>query len=55
MKKIEYVDGRSFDFGGVIIEFLLVVLYGSEGSKFGFVVMVFIDDGFKRVIYVSDI
>ncbi|EHR79467.1 hypothetical protein OCC_08255 [Thermococcus litoralis DSM 5473] len=54
-KKIEYADGRSFDLGGVTIEFSPAVPHGSEGSKLGFVVMVLIDDGSKRVIHASDI
>lgn len=54
-RKIEYADGRSFDLGGVTLEFSPAVPHGSEGSKLGFVVMVLIDDGSKRVIHASDI
>ncbi|MDI3475242.1 MAG: uncharacterized protein PWQ79_554 [Thermococcaceae archaeon] len=54
-KKIEYADGRSFDLGGVTLEFSPAVPHGSEGSKLGFVVMVLIDDGRERVIHASDI
>jgi predicted metallo-beta-lactamase superfamily hydrolase len=54
-KKIEYADGKSFDLGGVRLEFSPAVPHGSEGSKLGFVVMVIIDDGSKRVIHASDI
>ncbi|ASJ07783.1 hypothetical protein A3L11_00475 [Thermococcus siculi] len=54
-KKIEYADGRTFDLGGVKIEFSPAVPHGSEGSKLGFVVMVLIDDGSRRVIHASDI
>ena len=54
-KKIEYADGKFFDFGDFIIEFSPAVPHGSEGSKLGFVVMVMIDDGEKRVVHASDI
>ncbi|ASJ01238.1 MBL fold metallo-hydrolase [Thermococcus gorgonarius] len=54
-KKIEFADGRAFDLGGVKLEFSPAVPHGSEGSKLGFVVMVLIDDGSKRVIHASDI
>jgi predicted metallo-beta-lactamase superfamily hydrolase len=54
-KKIEFADGRSFDLGGVTLEFSPAVPHGSEGSKLGFVVMALIDDGSKRVIHASDI
>ncbi|WP_175059351.1 MBL fold metallo-hydrolase [Thermococcus sp. 2319x1] len=54
-KKIEYSDGKFFDFGDFIIEFSPAVPHGSEGSKLGFVVMVMVDDGRKRVIHASDI
>ncbi|ASJ03676.1 hypothetical protein A3L09_00335 [Thermococcus profundus] len=54
-KKIEYADGRSFDLGGITLEFSPAVPHGSEGSKLGFVVMVLIDDGSKRIIHASDI
>ena len=53
--KIEFADGRNFDLGGVTLEFSPAVSHGSEGSKLGFVVMVLIDDGSKRVIHASDI
>jgi len=54
-KKIEYADGKFFDFGDFIIEFSPAVPHGSEGSRLGFVVMVMVDDGRKRVIHASDI
>ncbi len=53
-KKVEFADGRSFDLGGVTLEFSPAVPHGCEGSKLGFVVMVMIDDGF-RLIHASDI
>ena len=53
--KIEFADGRTFDLGGVTLEFSSAVPHGSEGSKLGFVVMVLIDDGAKRIIHASDI
>jgi len=53
-KKVEFADGRTFDLGGVTLEFSPAVPHGSEGSKLGFVVMVMIDDGF-RLIHASDI
>ena len=54
-EKIEYADGRFFDFGEFIIEVSPAVPHGSEGSKLGFVVMVMVDDGRKRIIHASDI
>ena len=54
-RKIEFADGKSFDLGGVKLEFSPAVPHGNEGSKLGFVVMVLIDDGSKRMIHASDI
>ncbi len=54
-EKIEFADGKTFDLGGVTLEFSPAVPHGSEGSKLGFVVMVLIDDGSKRMIHASDI
>ncbi|WP_461864978.1 MBL fold metallo-hydrolase [Thermococcus sp.] len=53
-KKIEYADGRFFDFGDFIVEFSPAFPHGREGSKLGFVIMVMIDDGTKRIIHASD-
>ncbi|NJE60556.1 MBL fold metallo-hydrolase [Thermococcus sp. 21S7] len=53
-ERVEFADGRSFDLGGVTLEFSPAVPHGNEGSKLGFVVMVMIDDGF-RLIHASDI
>ncbi len=52
--KIEYADGRFFDFGDFIMEFSPAVPHGNEGTKLGFVIMVMIDDGEKRIIHASD-
>ena len=54
-EKIEFADGKTFDLGGVRLEFSPAVPHGREGSKLGFVVMTLIDDGFKRTIHASDI
>ncbi|WP_324736394.1 hypothetical protein VFC49_04795 [Thermococcus sp. SY098] len=54
-KKIEYADGKFFDFGDFIMEFSPAVPHGSEGTKLGFVIMVMIDDGTKRLVHASDI
>ena len=53
--KVEFADGRSFDLGGLRLEFSPAVPHGSEGSKLGFVVMTLIDDGSERLIHASDI
>ncbi|WP_457742474.1 MBL fold metallo-hydrolase [Thermococcus sp.] len=53
--KVEFADGKSFDLGGVELEFSPAVPHGSEGSRLGFVVMTLIDDGSERVIHASDI
>ncbi|WP_297467228.1 MBL fold metallo-hydrolase [Thermococcus sp.] len=54
-KKIEFADGKTFDLGGVRLEFSPAVPHGREGSKLGFVVMTLIDDGSQRIIHASDI
>ena len=54
-KRIEFADGKTFDLGGVRLEFSPAVPHGREGSKLGFVVMTMIDDGSKRIIHASDI
>ncbi|WP_457753281.1 MBL fold metallo-hydrolase [Thermococcus sp.] len=54
-KKIEYADGKFFDFGDFIMEFSPAVPHGSEGTKLGFVIMVMIDDGANRLVHASDI
>ncbi len=54
-KKIEFADGKTFDLGGVRLEFSPAVPHGREGSKLGFVVMTLIDDSSKRIIHASDI
>ena len=53
-EKIEYADGRFFDFGDFIVEFSPALPHGREGSKLGFVIMTMIDDGTKRIIHASD-
>ncbi len=53
-KGIEFADGRSFDLGGVKLEFSPAVPHGKEDSRLGFVVMTLIDDG-SRLIHASDI
>ncbi|WP_457751544.1 MBL fold metallo-hydrolase [Thermococcus sp.] len=53
--KIEFADGRSFDLGGMRLEFSPAVPHGSEGSRLGFVVMTLVDDGSNRLIHASDI
>ncbi|NPA47971.1 MAG: hypothetical protein GXO14_04950 [Thermococci archaeon] len=53
-EKVEFADGRSFDLGGLTLEFSPAVPHGREGSKLGFVVMTLIDDG-HRLIHASDI
>ncbi|WP_297462729.1 MBL fold metallo-hydrolase [Thermococcus sp.] len=54
-RKIEFTDGKTFDLGGVRLEFSPAVPHGREGSKLGFVVMVLVDDGSQRIIHASDI
>lgn len=54
-KKIEYADEKFFDFGDFIMEFSPAVPHGSEGTKLGFVIMLMIDDGAKRLVHASDI
>ncbi|WP_456454262.1 MBL fold metallo-hydrolase [Thermococcus sp.] len=51
---IEYADGRFLDFGDFIMEFSPAVPHGSKGSRLGFVLMVMVDDGTRRLIHASD-
>ena len=53
-KKIEYADEKFFDFGDFIVEFSPAVPHGSEGTKLGFVIMLMIDDGARRLVHASD-
>jgi len=54
-RRVEFADGRSFDFGDFVMEFSPAVPHGREGSKLGFVVMALIEEGTGRLIHASDI
>jgi predicted metallo-beta-lactamase superfamily hydrolase len=51
-KKIEYADGKKYQFGNTKLEFCTV--FHGTNSKLGFVNEVFVDDGFK-FIHTSDV
>ncbi|AEH24540.1 MBL fold metallo-hydrolase [Pyrococcus yayanosii] len=53
-RKVEFSDGKSFDLEGVTLEFSQPVPHGREGSKLGFIVMVMVDDGKRRIVHASD-
>jgi predicted metallo-beta-lactamase superfamily hydrolase len=52
--KIEYADGKSFEFGNTYISFSKAVWHGDVGSKVGKVVMVYIEEGKESVLFGSD-
>ncbi len=53
-EKIEYCDGRKFEFGKTKIEFSKAVFHGTN-NKLGYVVEVLVDDGKERFIHTSDV
>ena len=54
VSKIEYADGRSFEFGNTFISFSKAVWHGDVGSKVGKVIMVYIEDGKNSLLFGSD-
>ncbi|OYT42773.1 MAG: MBL fold metallo-hydrolase [Candidatus Aenigmarchaeota archaeon ex4484_224] len=53
-KSLEYVDGKSFDFGNVHIEFSPAVWHGEVKSQVGTVIMVYIEKGKDSFLFGSD-
>jgi len=54
VSKIEYADGRSFEFGNTFISFSKAVWHGDVGSKVGKVIMVYIEEGKNSILFGSD-
>jgi len=52
---VEVADGECFTYGSTEIRFSKPHWHGVEGSKLGYVLMVSIDDGERRLLYTSDI
>ncbi|MCC5994019.1 MAG: MBL fold metallo-hydrolase [Candidatus Aenigmarchaeota archaeon] len=52
--KIEYADGKSFEFGNTFISFSKAVWHGDVGSKVGKVIMVHIEEGKDSILFGSD-
>ncbi len=52
---IKYVDGKTYNFGDISLEFSEPVPHGNEGTKLGFVIMTTIDDGKNRILHASDV
>ena len=53
--RLEYADGKEFDFGGVKIKFSKPYPHGPPGTRLGYVIMVCIDDGGMRILHTSDV
>ncbi|MGC8812705.1 MAG: hypothetical protein ACP5O8_03945 [Candidatus Aenigmatarchaeota archaeon] len=53
-KKLEYSDGKEFEFGSTKIKFSQPVFHGSN-SRLGYVLEVLIDDGKYKFIHTSDV
>jgi predicted metallo-beta-lactamase superfamily hydrolase len=52
--RLEYVDGRRFEFGNTIISFSKAFWHGDVGSKVGKVIMVYIEEGKDSFLFGSD-
>jgi hypothetical protein len=52
-KKLEYADGKKYQFGKTKLEFSKAVFHGTN-PRLGFVIEVFVDDGFK-FLHTSDV
>jgi hypothetical protein len=53
-KKLEYADGKKYQFGNTKLEFSKAVFHGTN-SKLGFVNEVLVDDGKYKFIHTSDV
>ncbi len=52
---VEVADGEVFTYGSTEIRFSKPYWHGVEGSKLGYVIMISIDDGERRLLHTSDI
>jgi hypothetical protein len=53
-KKLEYADGKKYEFGKTKLEFSKAVFHGTN-SKLGYVIEVFVDDGEFKFLHTSDV
>jgi predicted metallo-beta-lactamase superfamily hydrolase len=53
-KKLEYADGKKYEFGKTKLEFSNAVFHGTN-NRLGYVIEVFVDDGDYRFIHSSDV
>ena len=53
-EKIEFADGREFDFGNTLIKFSNPVFHGTN-PRLGYVIETLVDDGKFRFIHTSDV
>ncbi len=52
--KVEYADGKEFEFEGVCVKFSEPVFHGTS-SRLGYVVEVLVDDGKEKFLHTSDV
>ncbi len=53
--EIEVADGKEFVFGGTHIAFSPPVPHGDKGTRLGYVTMVAVESGGRRVLHTSDV
>jgi predicted metallo-beta-lactamase superfamily hydrolase len=54
VSKLEYADGKYFEFGNTFVSFSKAVWHGDVGSKLGKVIMVYIEEGKDSFLFGSD-
>jgi len=54
-KKLEYVDGKVFEFGATKLRFSEPVFHGPENSELGWLLMTTIEHESERVLFASDV
>jgi predicted metallo-beta-lactamase superfamily hydrolase len=54
-ERLDYVDGKSFDFGDTKIRFSEPVFHGSADSELGWLIMTIIEYENERVLFASDV
>ena len=52
--KLEYADGKSFEFGNTLISFSGAVWHGDVGAKVGKVIMVYVEESKESFLFGSD-
>ncbi len=54
-KKVEFADGKTFQFGETKLKFSDPVFHGSENTELGWLLMVTIECGDEKVMFTSDV